>query len=235
MAQYQLELQKYQRGQRKKQPVLRDFYPDMGKWISQALRNRGVWVALVPQGQFGRPFCRALEHNSQWPVVFINNKQKLFVDATTEKGKALFAGIGTGQTVYPDEFTRALNLGRYYLMYDRSEGAKKKGLDLLIKAYELNPTPAPVIEVLSLAVRFTPLHTEVTTFCQQIADDFDEQADVFIKQDGYRGRLEAARMSCGFLARLAQQRKRPAEAARYTQRAKEISAERDWQGAETRW
>ena len=75
----------------------------------------------------------------------------------------------------------------------------------------------------------------MTTFCQQIADDFDAQKDVFIKQNGYRGRLEAARMSCGFLARLARQRQRPAEAAKYTQRAQEISAERDWQGVRTRW
>lgn len=219
----------------KKQRATRDDYIEMGEWISQALRNRGVWVALVPQGQFDRPFCRALEHNREWPIVFINNKQKLFVDATTEKGKALFSGIRTGQTVYPDEFTRALNLGRFHLMYDRSEGAKKKGLDYLIEAYELNPTPAPVIEVLGLAAQFTPLHTEVTTFCQQIADEFDAQKDVFIKQDGYRGRLEAARMSCRFLARLASQRKNAVEAAQYTQRAQEISAERDWQGARTRW
>ncbi|MCH8218170.1 MAG: hypothetical protein IH892_15540 [Planctomycetes bacterium] len=235
MARFQLELRRYERGLLKKKPNLKDFYPEMGEWISQVLRNRGVWVALVPQGQFDRPFCRALEHNREWPIVFINNKQKLFVDATTEKGKALFSGIGTGQTVYPDEFTQSLNLGRFHLIYDRSEGAKKKGLDYLIKAYELNPTPAPVIEVLGLAAQFTPLHTEVTTFCQQIVDDFDAQKDVFIKQDGYRGRLEAARMSCGFLARLAKQRKNTVEAAKYTQRAKEISVERDWQGARTRW
>ena len=235
MARFQLELQRYRRGLLKKKPDLRNFYPEMGEWISQVLRKRDVWVALVPQGQFDRPFCRALEYNSEWPIVFINNKQKLFVDATTEKGKALFRGIRTGSTLYPDEFTRALNLGRHHLMYDRGEGAKKKGLDYLIEAYELNPTPAPVIEVLRWAVRFTPLHTEVTTFCQQIADDFDAQKDVFINQDGYRGRLEAARMSCRHLARLANQRNNTVEADRYTQRAKVLSAERDWQGARTRW
>ncbi len=213
----------------------KDHYIKLGDWLGNELRKRDVWVALVPQGQFHRPFCRGLEHNPRWPIVFLNNKQKLFVDYESEQGKALFMGIAEGTTVYPNEFTRLLNLGRFHLVHNQGEGAKKKGLDLLIQAFDLNPTPAPILEIMTVAYPHQALHGDMATFCRKTVDDFESNRQAYLDQDGYRGRLESARIACAFLTSMARRQGDTKGAKLYAELADSYSQERDLQGDQTRW
>jgi len=44
----------------------------------------------MPSGQFDKPLVKGLEHNENWQLVFLNNRQKIFVDVTNDKGRKIF-------------------------------------------------------------------------------------------------------------------------------------------------
>ena len=71
---------------------------EIGNWVTEQLERYGVWVILMPNNQFDKPFVNGLEACGDWAVVFRNNKQKLFVSVKSEKGKALYEGMFNGQT-----------------------------------------------------------------------------------------------------------------------------------------
>ena len=219
---------------RRQKPTGKD-YEKMGKWVDKALKNRDVWIALVPAGQFSSNFCRALERCPSWQVVFINNKQKLFVDLTTEQGKQLFAGIMTGDTKYPDEFTRHLNLARYYLVYANSEGAKQKGLDHAMKAMKENPSPIPMLLIADVAARYEGLRAEIKAYCETFFQDFEAKRSEYAKQDGYRARLESVRLACAYLQNIAHSQGDNDANYLYTAKVQEYAAERNLQTTATKW
>jgi hypothetical protein len=220
---------------RKAPRITTEDYKKMGQWVDKALKNRDVWIALVPAGQFSSNFCRALEHCPTWQAVFINNKQKLFVDWSTEQGKKLFDGVLTGETKYPDEFTRHLNLARFYLAYVNTDGAKKTGLDHAIKAMEKNPSPIPMLEIVGVAARYAGLSGEIKLFCEELFKDFEAKRTEYARQDGYRARLEAARLACAYLQNIALAQKDNGAANMYTNRVGDYAAERDWQTTTMKW
>jgi len=225
----------YQNKMQKREITQKD-YKRVGEWIDGELKKRNVWAALVPQGQYRRPFCRGLEELPMtWVKVFFNNKQKLFVDVTTEKGKALFLGIPTGQTRYPDEFTRDLNLAHYYLMYDVNEGARQKGLDYAMAAYKLNPSEAPLLEILTVAALHQELWNQITDFCTQILADFDAHKAEYVKEDGYRRYFNDARLACFHLNAMAKARGDLEKAAHYADKAHSYEDELVKQTEVSRW
>jgi len=199
-------------------------YIEMGKWIGQQLKTRDVWVVLIPAAEFNKPFVRGLEHSSNWRLVFYNNKQKLFVDCTTPQGKKLFNGIFNGTTLYPDEFIKSLVIARNMLL-DRREDMKKKGLDFAIRAFNLNPSPAPMLDITLIAARNTELKTRVTSFCQSYYQAFLKNKDLFAKKHGYASKLEAVRFACIHLGRAAQQQADRQTAQFYAAEAERFRAE----------
>jgi len=210
-------------------------YKKMGQWVDGALKERDVWIALVPADQFTSNFCRALEYNPSWQAVFINNKQKLFVDLTTDQGQQLFDGIMTGETKYPDEFTRHLNLARFYLAYVNAEGAKQKGLDHAVKAMKENPSPIPMLEIVQAAAHYSGLGGEVRRFCEAFFQDFKDKRSEYAKQDGYRARLESARLACAYLQNVALAQNDDKAAQMYTDKVREYADERDLQTITMKW
>lgn len=220
---------------RKAPPITAEDYKKMGQWVDKILKNRDVWIALVPAKQFSSNFCRALEHNPSWQAVFINNKQRLFVDWTTEQGKQLFDGIMTGETKYPDEFTRHLNLARFYLAYVDAEGAKQKGLDHALKAMQENPSPIPMLEIVGVAARYSGLGGEIRRFCETLFQDFEDKRPEYARQNGYRARLESVRLACAYLQNMALAQKDNQAAHMYTAKVKEYAEERDQQAITMKW
>ncbi len=87
-------------------------YVKIGNWVSERLRKRGIWVILIPDQQFDKPFTRAFDlYSKDWRTVYTDDKQKMFVDITSPKGAALFKGMFTGQTKYPNEYLRSYGSG----------------------------------------------------------------------------------------------------------------------------
>jgi hypothetical protein len=185
---------------------------ELGQSFSDELEKRNVWVVLMPSAVYNDPdksasyfVIKGLEQNPNWPIVFLNNRQKLFVDVRTPQGKELFEGIFNGKTIYPDDYH--LNLIRAHSWIRRYQPGienKKKALDFGIKAFNLNPMPTTIFEILTMGINFPELSPTVDKFCSDYFDEFTEKEAVWSQQDGYRHKVEAVQMACYHLKRIAQ-------------------------------
>ena len=201
-------------------------YIKIGKWIGNELKKHNVWVILMPAGQFEKVLVKSIQTNHDWPAVFINNKQKIFIDVTTEQGKKLMNGIFTGETVYPDEFSRNLIIAHNLFLYGKGNDAKKEGLKVAIKAFELFPSQAPIHEILYATNRYSFLHNAVKKFCESVVNRFIENKDKLIKIDGYHQRIVAAINAADYLRRTAKGRKDIEREQFYEKLKKDYIAER---------
>jgi hypothetical protein len=332
-----------------------DDYRNIGQSIGQALKERDVWVVLMPFGQFDSIFVKALQRNGDWFVVFLNNKQKLFVDITTPQGKAIFENMDD-KTVYPDDFSKSLALahkkllsvpelererqqiarvqksvkakfdnevavikakekelaqfkgnltqlseqlktlqqrlelaeqqqtpelgelrnqkqqiekeiettkaklqnensvikprekaaaqfreqladisGQLKAVRDRLLTAQRKGLGLAIEAFNLHPSPAPMLEIILVAARLVELRPDVDKFCKDYIDKFTENKNSWAEQDGYRHRIEAARLASFHLENVARMQKDTKLAEFYADIRRRCLNERRVLGKERRW
>jgi hypothetical protein len=146
---------------------------------------------------------KGLEHHPSWRVVFHNRRQKLFVDIRTPRGKELFDGIFDGSTIYPDEYHTNLIRARTCLFYRTEKAEKKRGLDFAMRAFDENPSSTPMMEILAFGTNFPELSAEVNAFCQKYFDVYTENQAQWAKKDGHRLRVDAARLACFHLKRLA--------------------------------
>jgi hypothetical protein len=191
-----------------------DDYVKLGKSFSDELEKRGVWVVLMPSAVYNDPdqpnsyhTIKGFEQNPDWPIVFFNNKEKLYVDIRTPQGKELFEGIFNGKTIYPDGYHANLIRAHSWFYYRPGIEEKKKALDFAITAFHLNPMPTTILEILIMATNFSELNPRVNQFCSDYFNEFIEKKDVWSKQDGYRHKVEAVRLACYHLKKLAQSRR----------------------------
>jgi hypothetical protein len=182
-------------------------YVKIGQSIGQALKEHKVWVVLMPFGQFDSVFVKGLQRNGNWLVVFLNNKQRLLVDITTPRGRELYDGIFDGTTLYPDDYHRNLIHAHSWLLYRRGIAEKTKGFEFAIEAFKSSPSPAPMLEIILVAASFAELRPDVNKFCEDYINEFAENGDSWAKQDGYRHRVEAARLAAYHLENVARAQK----------------------------
>ncbi len=201
-------------GQKLGQILTRDDYVKIGQSMSDELEKRNVWVVLMPSAVYNDPdqansyhTMKGFEQNPNWPIVFFNNRQKLYVDIRTPRGKELFEGIFNGKTIYPDDYHTNLIRAHSWFYYRPGIEEKKKALDFAIKAFNLNPMPTTILEILLMATNFAELNPRVNQFCSDYFNEFIEIKDVWSKQDGYRHKVEAVRLACYHLKKLAQSRR----------------------------
>jgi hypothetical protein len=191
-----------------------DDYVKLGQSISDELEKRNAWVVLMPSAVYNDPdqtssyhVIKGFEQNLNWRIVFFNNRQKLFVDIRTPQGKALFDGIFNGKTIYPDDYHKNLIRARSWLRDRGGIEEKKKALDFAIRAFNLNPSPTTILEILLMTTNFPFLNPEINKFCSNYFDEFTEKEEVWSKQDGYRHKVESVRLVCYHLKKLAQARR----------------------------
>jgi hypothetical protein len=197
-----------------------------GEWLSKELKKHDVWVILMPAGQFEKPFTRSIEYARNWALVFVNNKQKLFVDVDTPQGKALFSGIFTGNTLYPDEFHKNMAYG-HHLLNQPDPKQKIQGFEKIKQAFNTHPSPAPMLQIMLAVARFPDHRGPITEFLTEWTNKFAEKQDEFRRQDGYRLKLEATRIACYHLKRTAEARKDLKLAKSYEDRQIAYATERN--------
>jgi hypothetical protein len=188
-------------------------YVELGQSFSDELEKRDVWVVLMPSAVYNDPdkpaayfVIRGFEQNPNWPVVFFNDRQKLFVDVRTPQGKELFEGIFNGKTKYPDDYHLNLIRAHSWFLY-RSGTEKKKALDFAIKAFNLNPSPTAIWDIHIMGTKFEELSPAVNEFCSDYFDEYTENEAKWLKQDGYRRKIEAVQIACLHLGERAQAQK----------------------------
>jgi hypothetical protein len=169
-------------------------YVEVSKWISEQLRKYGVWVVLMPDLQFDKTFTIALEYSTDWRIVYTDDKQKLFVDVLSPQGMALYQGMFTGKTGYPNDYLAEMAVGHNLLLMVDSE-QKKRGLEYIAKALKDCPTPAPVVEMRFIGLLAPELRPRIDDVCQQYVEDFEDHKATYARQDGYNMRLQAARLA----------------------------------------
>ncbi len=234
MAGGRIAAQLMQNAQARRRALTTAEYIKIGRWIDKQLKKHNVWVVLMPSNQFGTPFVRGLEANRNWPLVFFNDRQKLFVDITTPQGKELFDGIPNGKTVYPDEFSKDLILAHHLLSSVKGKDAHKQGLDFAIKAFELNRSQVSMLKVIRAAIS-SELRPRVSDFCRKYFDDFIKNKDSWAEQDGYFHKIASASVAAGYLRQIAKIQ-RNAELVRYYDvKIKEYNDERKQLLSRKRW
>jgi len=211
--------QRLARARARGQSLTRADYEKIGQWMDEQLRERNVWVVLMPQSTYSTPprheyylktsyhAIQGIERNPNWPLVFFNNKQKLFVDKRTPQGKALYDGIFNEETRYPDDYHRNLIRAHSWLYYRWGIAEKKKGFDFAVKAFNLNESPAPMREIILVASGFAEIKPDVKKFCEDYVEKFTENEADWAEQDGYRNRVGAARLACFYLESVARTQK----------------------------
>ena len=175
-------------------------YVETGRWVGQQLKKYNVWVVLMPATQFGKAFVRSIERNPDWQLAFLNNKQRLYIDITTPQGRSLFEKSMNGRAKYPNEFTENLMAAHCRFVFGKDEAARQIGLKHALKAFDINPSQAPVLEILT-ASRFPDLRPNIFKFCNEYLKKFNEKKHIWNNQDGYHHRIAAAWAAAGFMQR----------------------------------
>ena len=209
----------------RKRKLTTDDYEKIGVWINKELKKRKVWLVLMPTVQLSENFAKGLERHPDWPAVFLNNKQKIFVDKTTGTGLKLLNGIFDGTTVYPNAFCENLIKAHCMRIFGQGKAAKKRALDYAIKAFKLNPSQAPMREILS-AIIFTELKPYVHEFCKGYIDDFIKNKEVWAKEHGHHDRIAVAINAAAYLQNIAISQRNTKLAEFYKSERKKYERER---------
>ena len=208
----------------RKRKLTAEDYTKIGAWVAKKLRKHDVWVVLMPSGQANTPFVKGLEYNPDWPVVFLNEKQELFVDTKTPQGKKLFEGLFSGETIYPDDFSKSLAIAHNMLIFGKGADAKKQGLDFAIRACRQNPSQVTILKVIS-ARRFPELLPAINDFCKDYIDDYLESKVLYTKKDGFHRRTLAALRTAEHLGEIAKKQKNTQQAEFYAAKKQEFADE----------
>jgi hypothetical protein len=226
--------------QARRQSISAADYVKIGQWLDEQLKKFNVWVVLMPASVYNDPeqknpyhAIKGLEYNRNWPLVLFNNEQKLFVDYNTPAGKQLFDGISTGKTIYPDDFHKSLIFAHHLLLNGTTAESRKQGLDFAIEAVNLNPSAVPMLEIILNATRFAELRPLIGDFCKKYLDSFEKNKYFYVKQDGYRLKVEAARWASFCVEKIAQEQNDTKLAELYAAKVREY--EKEQSGQYKRW
>ena len=208
----------------RKQKIKAKDHLEIGKWINKQLRRHKVWLVMMPSNQFEKPFMRSITKMPNWQTVFFNNKQKIIVDITTKRGKKLFDGIFNGKTKYPDDFTGKMILA-HYMLTQKKERVYKQGFKLMTQAFNLNPSPTPMQEIILISSLHPDLNTETFKFFSAYVDKFEANKDKWRNENGYRYRIVAALIATDNLRVDAEHKKNKALAESYNEKKKRYKSE----------
>jgi len=211
-----------------------DDYIKISQWINDELKKRNVWVTLMPSDQFNSVFVRGLEYNPNWPVVYMDAYQKMFVDVTTPRGKELFEGIYNGKTVYPSRFSENLVKAHNMFLFGKEKTAEKSGLDYAVKAFEAYPSQISLQKIL-MAANVSEQAQTVNEFCANFVDDFVKNKGLYAEQSGYFQRIWSAYIACNYLQEIARRQKNTKLAELYAARRAEYANEQGELAKSKRW
>jgi hypothetical protein len=207
-------------------------YRAIGEWVDKQFEKENVWCVFMPSAQFSSELVRGLEINASWRPVFMNDDQVIYANIKTQQGKELFLGIFTGQTKFPDEFSYLYTIG-HNLLYLQDEEKVNKGCESVIEAFKQFPCQVVVLELMNASSHFPQFRSKITETFSQYFDDFINNRQTYIKQNGYREKLASAMLIADNLARL--NSGNPKIAVKYTQHLKDFENDQSVINANSRW
>ena len=203
----------------------------IGRWIDEQFRKRGVWVVLMPANQFDSTFMMSLERQTNWRVVFVSDKQKMLVNIDTPQGIDLLNGLFSDETKYPDDAHKFLALA-YNMLRSTDEKLVVQGVSFAAKSLELDPSQTAMIEILSAVQRRPGLAGFVDRILNDYLQNFEDNKDYYRRKDGYARRLLPAILAADWLSKTS---KDPQVVQVNTERVKDYKAEKDIIFKNTQW
>jgi len=165
---------KVQAAQARGEDLTYEDYRQIGRWMDTQLTKLDVWLVLMPASEYNNSgstyhVIRGIENDPNWPLVFFDEKQRLYVNKTSSSGKKLFEGILSEKTLYPDDYHANLNRAHNWVYYrQETNEQKKRVLDLAIKAFNENPSRTSLIEIIQIASNFKELSPMSNSFTGNI-------------------------------------------------------------------
>ncbi len=190
-------------------------YVRVGAWLDEQLKQYKVWVILMPSNQFNTPFVEGIQHNASWRLVYLDDKQKLFVDISTQRGMEIFKGIEDGTTKYPKEAYRNIMIAHNTLLFESEPAKLDRGLKCAISAFEEVHTRTPVQLMEVFFERYTQYRAGLIEYWRKYLEDFRANKKKYMNSDGYYHRAVGALMAIGHLEPIAVQEKNNEELERY--------------------
>ena len=223
-----------QNADNEKRQLTDDDYAGIGRWLNEKFKEYNVEVVLMPLSRSDTPFVKGLKNNPNWQLVYFDNQYELFVDTTAARGKELFEGIFNGQTIYPDEFSKNLYLAHIAFLFGQGKVTEQQGLEFAIKAFELNPSPAPMQQIL-FAAKFEKLCPRINDFCRDYVEEFAKNKNNFAKKDGYGNQLSAVILAGNYLEKIAKNQEQTEAAVLYAAKNQEYTKEQQVIIRSKRW
>ncbi len=190
------EMALYNAGQLKRSQFTKQDRLALVDWYKPVLAKYNAWLVLMPKNMWKRPLMQALETMPNWRLVFTNDRQKIVVDTSTAKGKALFEGIFTGKTKYPHTYNWLEIETFYMLMTSQNPEHILQNID---KIYHDNPSLSSLRMVTGL--RGENVERLKVSFFKKILQEFSDSADKLRSKSGYTVHLYSAMLSCDYLIR----------------------------------
>ncbi|MCX5632599.1 MAG: hypothetical protein NTW93_02840 [Phycisphaerae bacterium] len=166
-------------------------YQAVGKWLDEIFQRENVSTVFMPISQSDTEFVKGLNSSPNWRIVYMDEEQRIFVDARSEQGRDLFMGLFTGQTKFPDEFSKLLTVG-YNLQRIQDANKVSKGCEYTAEAFMRLPCQISAIELLRTADIHPEYRNEIVKVLTQYLNDFVEKKQVYKKQNNYREKMMAA-------------------------------------------
>jgi len=167
------------------QNLTADDYAQTGAWLDKQLKQYKVWMILMPTNQFESAFVKGIEYAKSWRTIFLSDKEKIFVDISTPRGKQLLEGIEDGNTIYPNESFHDLIIAYNALLFENTPERLTRGMEHALKAYEANPTRTPLQLIQMYYDRYAQLRPQIDVFWQKLVDDFEANRKGYFKHSGY--------------------------------------------------
>jgi hypothetical protein len=181
-----------------------DDYARIGEWLDTRLKQYKVWVILMPSNQFETPFVKGIERNANWRLVYLDDKQKLYVDISTQRGRELFQGIEDGKTLYPEASYRNIMVAHNVLLFESTQSQIENGLKCAISAFDENPSRTAIQLMQIYYEHYPQLKPTIDGYWKNYLADFNANKKKYLNSNGYYFRAMGALMAMGHLQPAAQ-------------------------------
>jgi hypothetical protein len=196
---------------------------EIGRWVDEELRNRKIWVVLMPGYCAGEPLVMGLESTRNWQLLYLDRYQRLYADTSTTRGSELARGIAGGTTKYPDECSRSLTLAHRAIKGD-DDTAPRKALDYARHAFSLQPSEIAMALIIS-AARYPDLRPDVERLCSGYFNEFWKDWPALSRKSGYLHHLQAALKAGSYLRQLSMEKQDSEGMAYYRRKCSDLEHE----------
>ena len=173
----------------------KDEKKQMGDDVQMLLDKYDVWLVLMPKSQFRLPLMQGIEQLGNWRLVYYDGSQKMLADVNKPAGRELWIKSQSGQTIYPSRWNELI----MQVLLDRSRAINKaESFAKLAEAFEISDSP--IVFNMLLNIGDSDHERNIFELARSIADNYTNNREQILQNDGYKMKMISAMMSAGYVA-----------------------------------